>query len=85
MFSYRLRESSPAGGLVRFVLWEESKVGTQSVPQQVQPSSPDLTAGSRNSELGQQVYFPKTKTQDMCEHIFNKTQQCLHLHQAPCQ
>lgn len=59
LFKLRVRECSPAVCLVRFVLWEEGKVGTQNAPWRVQPSSPDPTAGSRNSELDLQVCFPK--------------------------
>lgn len=53
---------SPAAHLVRFVLWGEGRAWTQSAPQWVQLSSPDLTAGSRNSELDLQDGSPIKKT-----------------------
>lgn len=51
-------DCSPAVCLVRLVLLGEGKVRTKSAHLHVQPSSPDQTTGSRNSELDLQVYSP---------------------------
>lgn len=52
-------KSSPAGCLVRTVWWEGGRAGTRQGPRWAQLSSPDLTAGSRNSGPDPQVFFAR--------------------------
>lgn len=63
----------PAVCLVGFVLWGGCKVGTQFVLLRVQLSSPDLTAGSRNSAQDRQVYFPKMNETRVDTTVVKKT------------
>lgn len=63
----------PAVCLVRFVLWGGCKVETQFVLLQVQSSSPDLTAGSRNLAPDRRVYFPKINETRVDTIVIKKT------------
>lgn len=74
-----VRNCSPAVCLVRFVLWGDGKAGTQSAPQRVRLSSPDQTAGSRNSEPDLLVYFPIKTRRVNSIFMFKKIYWFLHL------